>query len=553
VSTPAPGAPGEEATAPSPAAAPPAPSSRGGLARSAGVIGIATMTSRVLALVREQVIAYLFGAGNAVDAYNVAFRIPNLVRDLFAEGAMSAAFVPTFTRTLSRDGKEAAWRLGRQVVTALLLATGLLVILGVVFAPALVRTFAGSFAEVPGKLELTVLLTRLMLPFLMMVAVAAAFMGMLNSLNRFFVPALSPAMFNVGSLVCLLALVPLVPAIGWPPITAAAIGVLVGGLGQAALQWPMLRREGFRYRPALDLRDPGLQRVLILMGPGTLGLAATQINVFVNTVLATGEGTGAVSWLNYAFRLMYLPLGIIGVSIATAAIPAISRHAARDDLSGVRKEVAGGLSMMLLLNVPATLGLIVLARPIVALLFERGQFSAADTDATALALICYAVGLTGYSAVKIASPTFYALHESRTPVLVSVGSVAVNVALNLVLVRYLSYYGLALGTSITALLNAGLLLTLLRRRLGGLEGRRLFSVLVRTVVAALVMAGAAWGLERTLVDLVPGRSLAAQLVHVSGSIAGALIVLAMTTRLLGLHEFTTVIRSVVKRVLPNKR
>jgi putative peptidoglycan lipid II flippase len=511
------------------------------------------MTSRVLALVREQVIAYLFGAGNAVDAYNVAFRIPNLVRDLFAEGAMSAAFVPTFTRTLSRGGKEAAWRLGRQVLTALLIATGLLVVLGMVFAPALVRAFAGSFSEVPGKLELTVLLTRLMLPFLMMVAVAAAFMGMLNSLNRFFVPALSPAMFNVGSLVCLLALVPLVPGLGWPPITAAALGVLVGGLGQAALQWPMLRREGFRYRPALDLRDPGLQRVLILMGPGTLGLAATQINVFVNTVLATGEGTGAVSWLNYAFRLMYLPLGIIGVSIATAAIPAISRHAARDDLGGVRKEVVGGLSMMLLLNVPATLGLVVLARPIVSLLFERGQFSAADTDATALALICYAVGLTGYSAVKIASPTFYALHESRTPVLVSVGSVAVNVALNLVLVRYLSYYGLALGTSITALLNAGILLTLLRRRLGGLEGRRLFSVLVRTGVAALVMAAAAWGLERTLADLVPGRAVAAQLVHVGGSIAGALVVLAITMRLLGLHEFTTVIRSVLKRVLPKKR
>jgi putative peptidoglycan lipid II flippase len=203
-------------------------------------------------------------------------------------------------------------------------------------------------------------------------------------------------MFNVGSLVCL----PRAGAARAGDRVAAdhgiAIGVLVGGVGQAALQWPMLRREGFRYRPALDSGDRWLQRVLILMGPGTLGLAATQINVLVNTVLATGEGTGAVSWLNYAFRLMYLPLGIIGVSIATAAIPAIvAARGARRSLGGVRKEVAGGLSMMLLLNVPATLGLIVLARPIVALLFERGQFSAADTDATALALICYAVGLTG--------------------------------------------------------------------------------------------------------------------------------------------------------------
>jgi putative peptidoglycan lipid II flippase len=526
---------------------------RAGLARSAGLIGVATMPSRVLALVREQVLAYYFGAGNAVDAYNVAFRIPNLVRDLFAEGAMSAAFVPTFTRTLTTQGRDAAWRLGRHVVTALLVATGVLVVLGIVFAGPLVTAFAGSFGEVPGKLELTVFLTRLMLPFLMMVALAAASMGMLNSLNRFFLPALSPAMFNVGSLACLLVLTPFMGHLGLPAITAAAIGVLVGGMGQAALQWPMLRREGFRYRPALDWRDPGLQRVLILMGPGTLGLAATQINVFVNTVLATGEGTGAVSWLNYAFRLMYLPLGIIGVSIATAAIPAISRHAARNDLAGVRKEVASGLSMMLLLNIPATLGLIVLARPIVALLFERGQFTPADTQATALALACYAIGLTGYSAVKIASPTFYALHESRTPVLVSMGSVAVNVALNLVLVRHYSYYGLAIGTSIAALLNALVLLGLLRRRLGGLEAGRLLSVLVRTMVAALIMAAAAWAFEGFLGDALPGRSLVARGIQVGGAIAGALVVLAITSRLLGLREFFYVIGAVLGRVLPKKR
>lgn len=511
------------------------------------------MTSRVIALLREQVMAYLFGAGNAVDAYNVAFRIPNLVRDLFAEGAMSAAFVPTFTRTLTRDGTEAAWRLGRQVVTALLVVTGLLVVLGIVFAGPLVTAFAGSFRGVPGKLELTILLTRVMLPFLVMVAVAAACMGMLNSVGRFFVPALSPAMFNVGSIVCLLALVPVMPRFGLPGITAAAIGVLVGGLGQIAIQWPVLRRGGFRYRPELDLRDPGLQRVLLLMGPGTLGLAATQINVFVNTVLATGEGTGAVSWLNYAFRLMYLPLGIIGVSIATAAVPAISRHAARDDLPGVRKEVATGLSMMLLLTIPATLGLVVLAEPIVSLLFERGRFTSGDTAATALAVSCYAVGLAGYSTVKIASPTFYALHESRTPVMVSVASVGVNVALNLILVRHYSYYGLALGTSITALLNAAVLIVLLRRRLGGVEGRRLASVLARTVLAALVMAVVAAALHDLLVHAVPGRSIAAQGLHVSGAIVGALAALTAATRLLGLREFSNVIRTILRRVLPKKR
>ena len=206
------------------------------------------------------------------------------------------------------------------------------------------------------------------------------------------------------------------------------------------------------------------------MGPGTLGLAATQINVFVNTVLATGEGTGAVSWLNYAFRLMYLPLGIFGVSIATAAMPAIARHAARDDIPGMRHEVANGIAMMTVLNVPATLGLIVLARPIVAMLFERGAFTPRDTDATAAALVCYAIGLTGYSVVKVVSPTFYALHESRKPVMVSAASVLVNAALNIVFVQRFGYLGLAVGTSLTALLNASVLLAMLRRRLGGIEG-----------------------------------------------------------------------------------
>ena len=211
------------------------------------------MTSRILGVVREQVLASLFGAGNAMDAFNVAFRIPNLVRDLFAEGAMSAAFVPTFTRTLTNDGRERAWRLGNSVLNLLVVITGVLVILGIVFTVPLVTAFAGDFRNVPGKLELTVLLTRMMLPFLTMVAVAAAVMGMLNSLHTFFIPALSPAMFNVATILCALTLVPVMPRFGLPGIAAIAIGTLVGGLAQVALQWPRLRREGFNYRPTLEI------------------------------------------------------------------------------------------------------------------------------------------------------------------------------------------------------------------------------------------------------------------------------------------------------------
>ncbi|HZA33318.1 MAG TPA: murein biosynthesis integral membrane protein MurJ, partial [Vicinamibacterales bacterium] len=436
---------------------------------------------------------------------------------------------------------------------ALLIVTALVVCAGLLFTEPLVRMFAEDYSQVPGKLELTVLLTRVMLPFLTLVAIAAAFMGMLNSLNRFFVPALSPAMFNVASILCAILLVPLMPRVGLPPITAMAIGVLIGGAGQILAQWPVLHKEGYRYRPVVDLREPGLRQVLILMGPGTLGLAATQINVFVNTVLATGEGTGAVSWLNYAFRLMYLPLGIFGVSIATAAVPGIARHAARDDLAGMRHEVANGIAMMTVLNVPATLGLIVLARPIIAMLFERGAFAPRDTDATAAALVCYAIGLIGYSVVKVVSPTFYALHESRKPVMVSAASVLVNAALNIMFVRRFGYLGLAVGTSLTALLNASVLLDMLRRRLGGIEGTRLLGVFGRTVVASVVMAAAASALDGWLIQILPGRSLLMEVVRVATTISGSLVVLLAASSLVGLHEIKDVLRALTARLRRPRR
>ncbi len=515
-----------------------------GLVRSAGLIGSATLVSRLLGLVRDQVLAYLFGAGNHMDAFNVAFRIPNLVRDLFAEGAMTAAFVPTFTKRLTFEGKPRAWRLGNQVLNALLVATGLIVVLGVLGAEPLTRLFAASYASVPGKLELTVFLTRLMFPFLTLVALAAAVMGMLNSLDRFFVPALSPAMFNVAVIGCALLVTPLMPALGLPPITGIAIGVLAGGIGQLALQWPVLRREGFRYERRLDRRDPGLREILVLMGPGTVGLAATQVNLFVSTVLATGEGTGAVSWLNYAFRLMYLPIGLFGVSIATAALPALSRDAARNQLDGMRETVSRGLRLMAMLSVPAAVGLGVLASPIVRLIFERGRFTADDTAATAAALLFYAPGLLGYSAVKLAVPSFYSLHDARTPVAISVASVIVNVSLSLILVRVLGYRGLALSTAIAALFNASTLLWLLRRRLGGLDERRIGMAVLKIVVAAAAMGIAAGVTEATLRSTWPTNDFGGQSLHLFSAIGAGLVTLAASAKLLRIHEFDLAVQQI---------
>lgn len=507
------------------------------LARSAGVFGLATITSRILGLVRDQVLAYYFGAGDANDAFRIASRIPNLVRDLFAEGAMSAAFVPSFTRQLTLQGRERSWRLASSVINALLLVTGVIVVLGMVFADPLVRLFASDFSEVPGKLELTIYLTRMVFPFLTLVAVAAVLMGMLNSLGHFFVPALSPATFNVAVIVMSLAFIPVSSSIGIQPITIVALATLAGGVGQLVIQWPALVKEGFRYQPVLDLKDEGLHRVLLLMGPGTIGMAATQINVLVNSVLATGEGTGAVSWLDFAFRLMYLPIGLFGVSIATAATPAISRMVAEQDFRRIRSTLAHALGLMLFLNLPATLGLIILARPIVAMIFEHGNFTASDTIATAAALQLYAIGLVGYSIVRIISPTFYALGRSRVPVMVSAGSVVVNIVLSVMLVRAMGYRGLALSTSITAMVNATIQLVLLRREIQGLNGSQVAASAARVVMAALVMAVVTWGAYNAMLEVMPGPALSRQIIRLMTTISISLIVLAAAAHLLRIQEY----------------
>ncbi|MDQ3441545.1 MAG: murein biosynthesis integral membrane protein MurJ [Planctomycetota bacterium] len=520
------------------------------LARSAGLIGAATMTSRVLGLVRETVLAAVFGASASpqMDAFNVAFRVPNLLRDLFAEGAMTAAFVPTFTRTLTEKGRDAAWRLGSLVMNALLIVTGVLVVAGIVFAPQITSAFVDAeFAAVPGKLALTTQLTRIMLPFLSTLAIATAMMGMLNSLRRFFIPSLSPAMFNVASILSALLIAPVMPRFGLDPIAGIAIGTLLGGVGQILLQWPVLRKEGFRYQPIVDFRDPAVREILRLMAPATVGLAAVQINVFVNTHLATGQEQGAVSWLQYAFRLMYLPIGVFGVSIATASLPDISRQAVTQDLRAIRETVSRGLRLMLMLNVPATVGLMVLAHPIVALIYEREMFHAGDTAATAAALMFYAPGLLGYSAVKIASPTFYSLRDSRTPVIVSVVSIAVNLGINLWLIRVMGYRGLALGTAFAAMFNAGVLLWLLRGRLGGLDGRRVAVALFKVLVASAVMGVAAHVTLRWITGMTPAGGEVAKVMRVAGSIGVGTLALALSARVLRIQEFNDATARVLRR------
>lgn len=529
-----------------------APSSKSShrLGRSAGLIGLAIFSSRLLGVARDILMGVFFGTGDDADAFGVATRIPTLLRDLFAEGAMSAAFVPTFTRYLTRGGKASAWRLGSQVVNALLVVTGALVILGIVFAGPLAGHIATEYASVPGKLEKTILLTRLNMPFLLLIAIAAAYMGMLNALRRFFVPALSPAMYNVVFIACIAVGVPLFRSWGIEPVLALAVGMLLGGVAQIAIQWPLLRREGYRHEWRLDPKDPGLHEVLVLMGPGVLGVGAAQINVLINTVLATNENH-AVAALQYAFRLMYLPIAIFGVSIATAAIPDLARHAATGSLAEMRRTLSWGVRLMLVLSVPAMVGLMVLSSPIVELIFQRGAFGPDSTRRVAGALFYYAPGVIGYSIVKMASASFYSLQNARTPVMVSVVTILANIVLNLWLDHLMGFRGLALGTAIAANINAGLLLYLLSKRIGGLDGRRVMVSLVKIGAASTLMGVAAYYSDAWLHSSLPARVLGSievsRACRVAATIAAAIAVLAGSAWALRLDEFGQAMRRVTAR------
>jgi len=515
-----------EPTAPVAAAVPPADAGgRAVLARRASVVSIAVLASRVLGVVREQIFAVFFGAGRELDAFITAFRIPNLLRDLFAEGALSAAFVSTFTQYLERGGEAAAWRLASLVINTLLIVVGTITLIGMWIAPDVVLAIAPGFAAIPGKVGLTVGLTRIMFPFLPLVALAAVAMGILNTRNVFGVPASAAAFFNVGSIVGGLGAAywlapayvrgilgavathhaaPTDPALAARAITGMAIGTLIGGLLQFVVQVPSLGRVGFRYRPVLHPSDPGLRQVMRLMAPATIGAAAVQVNVFINNNFASYLGNGPVSWLNVAFRFMQLPIGLFGVALGTVTLPLVSRHVARGDRAALRRTLAESLELVGLLCLPAAAGLALFAVPVIGLIYEHGRFTPADTTAAAQALAAYTAGLAGYAGIKVLAPAFYALDDARTPMLVSLVSIGVNYVLNWTFVRRLGFghVGLALSTSAVALGNFALLYVVLRRRVGPL-GSRLPVALARIALAAAVMAAVAGGLDFVVAAHLP--------------------------------------------------
>ncbi len=516
------------------------------VARSAGIVSLAVLASRMSGLLREIVLARIFGAGFVYDAFLLGFRVPNLARDLFAEGALSAAFVPTFTQTLARRGRAAAAELSSLTASAILVVVGSICALGTIFAPALVELLAPGFHSIPGKFELAVHLTRVMFPFLLLVALAAQAMGILNACDRYAVPALSSTAFNIGSLGLGLVLgFVLGQHIGLTPIEGISVGVVLGGALQLAVQIPSLRRMGFHFRFRLDWSDPGLRRIVELMGPAILGSAAVQVNVMVNTNLASRiPGDGPVSWLQYAFRFMQLPLGLFGVAIASATLPSISRSAGDGNLDEFRRTVAHSLGMVFLFTLPSSIGLAVLGRTMIGAIYQGGHFQANDTNQTAIALACYAIGLTGYSAIKVLNPAFYALHDAHTPMWTGLASIGLNLAVAVTLLRVagLGHAGLALSTSAVAVAGAAALFWILRNRLGGIHGRALFASFWRIATASASMGCVALFSSRTIEGWL-GEGRLGRLADLAVSIPVSVLVFYSFCRLLRVDELDLATRS----------
>jgi len=495
---------------------------------------LAFLLSRLLGLAREIIIARQFGTSLELAAYLAAFRVPDLIFQLIAGGALGSAFIPTFTGYLATGDERGAWRLASAIFNLLLILLSAIAILAAILAPWLATLIVPGFDR--GAQTLTAQLMRWMLVAPILFGLSGLVMGVLNSYQHFLLPALAPAIYNLAIIAGALFLAPL-PGVG---VRGLVAGVVAGSALHLVIQLPMLLRKGLAYTPTLGLDHPGVHEVGRLMLPRMLGLAAVQVNFLVNTVLASGLGPQALPALNYAWLLMLLPQGIIAQAIGTAVFPTLSALAAQDEIEGLRRTFSYALRMVLYLATPAGVGLIVLRVPVVQALLERGHFTEASTDAVAPALGLYALGLFAHAGVEIVARTFYALHDTRTPVLIGAGAMAGNVLLSLALIRTpLSFGGLALANSLATTLELVTLLRVLSPRLGGVDGRRLAASLARVLAASAAMVlGVVWVMGRAI-GWQPAPALAVAVA------AGAMIYVG-TSALLGSEEVWGV-RRLVRR------
>jgi len=515
--------------------------------RATGVVGIAVMSSRLLGLVREQVFAGLFGASRNLDIFLIAFRVPNLLRDLFAEGALSTAFVTTFSKKIATEGDRSAWQLANKVATLTAIFMSAITIVGIVFSREIIGVIASGFAA--EDQAVTTLLTQIMWPFILLVSLAALAMGMLNAKNVFGMPAMASTFFNVGSIIAGVGVGWwLDPHFGQRALLGLAVGTLVGGALQFLVQLPALWKVGYRFRPNFAWRDSGVRTILVLMGPAVIAASAVQVNVLVNSTFASYLEKGAVAWLSIAFRLMQLPLGIFGVAVATVALPLVSKSAAVGNMAGFRSALAHGLRLVFLLTIPSAIGLFCLARPIIAVLYQHGRFSAEATNQSAAALQFYAVGLVGYSAIKVLAPAFYALDRRYLPMLISLLSIGTNLVLNWFFTFHLAlgHRGLALSVSLVAIINFLLLYIMMGRYAGGLETGALIKSLAKVLVAGCALAGLCWVAMQFLFST--SLPLWREIVELAITIAAGVMIFFGAAYLLRVNEIQDVV-DLVRRKL----
>lgn len=529
------------------------------ITRSAGIVGFAVMVSRLLGLMREQAIAYFFTAGVSADAFYAAFRIPNLVRDLFGEGVLSKAFVRTFTATELEEGEEAAQRLASHILNLTALVLTILCLIGILAAPLIVNLMTGGEGfnnpldsgerfGLTDKRSLTVYLTRIMFPFLILVSFAAIAMGLLNSKGKFGVPACASSFFNLGSLIVGVWGYYVSQELDLHPTTGLAVGVLVGGVLQFLIQVPSMWRVGFRYRPSISFRDPRVLQVVRLIIPAVVGAAALQINLFVNLRFAS-QGEGWITYLTRAFRLMHLPIGVFGVAISTAALPNFSKLVVQGRLEDYRQSFSYSLRLIILSTLPAAVGLMVLSEPICRLIFEWGKAARIDTLQTAWALFFYAFGLCSFSAVKIATDGFYAFNNTRTPVIVSAFTVLANIVLNYILIFRvgLDHRAIACSTSCTTTLNFLVLLILLNRKVEGLKLRKVGILLAKVLVSSIIMGTICRKMHSWTGNWVDVESVIGRLAGVLVPIIVGVVTFSSLCKLLRVEELDDLLNALLRR------
>ena len=502
--------------------------------KAAGVVGAATLTSRILGFIRDAVIAWFFGAGFSSDAFIAAFRIPNLLRRLFAEGSLSSAFIPVFTEYIVKQGPAEAFHLARSAFRLLGGVLILATICGVLLSPWIVRVIAPGFSA--DKLSLTIILTRLMFPYIFFIGLVALCMGILNVLGHFAAPAFAPVLLNLSIIGSVFFISPSLT----PPVIGLAVGVLIGGFLQLALQLPVLIKKGFYFWEEGTMIHPGLKRVGKLIPPVILGGAVYQINILIGTLLGSLLDQGSVTYLYFADRLVQFPLGVFAIATATAVLPSLSRQAAAGDLEMLKDTFLQALKLVFFITIPATVGLIILREPIVALLFQRGEFDAQATRLTAQALLYYSIGLWAFAVVRIVVATFFAIQDTRTPVRMAGISIFVNIILGAMLMKPLAHGGLALATSLASILNLGLLLGALKTRLGNLGWKNIAMSVCRSLLCSVVMGIA---VRMAAIFMVPdiNNTLPGLLGGVAGSIAVGLCIYGAGSYLLKSPELSRVL------------